>query len=57
MKTRYIVLIVMMILVGFIIWSVADTVCKPCIKPPDAPENYYCILICTPEPRWYGWFR
>ena len=57
MKTRYIMLIVILSFTGFALWSLTDTVCRPCIIPPDAPDNYACATVCHPEPRWYSWFR
>jgi len=58
MKTRNkIPIIIVVAIAGFSIWSFTDTVCKLCIIPPDAPENYYCDTACHPEPRWYEWFR
>ena len=57
MKTKYILLISALSFIGFVIWSLADTVCRPCIIPPDAPDNYYCATVCYLEPQWYSWFR
>lgn len=57
MKTRLLIIIVAIVIAGFAIWSVSDTVCKPCIIPPDSSENYACPTVCNPEPRWYSWFR
>jgi len=57
MNIRYIMLIVVLSFIGFVIWSLTDTVCRPCIIPPDAPDNYACVTSCIPEPRWYSWFR
>lgn len=51
-------IIIVIVMAGFIIWSFADMVCKPCVIPPSAdPANYYCPTVCHPEPRWYGWLR
>ncbi len=58
MKTRHkIPIILVIVMVGFVIWSLFDMTCKPCIIPPDAPENYACATMCSPEPRWYSWLR
>lgn len=57
MKTRFILIIIIITISVFVIWSLTDTVCKPCIIPLDAPENYACPSVCIPEPRWYSWFR
>jgi hypothetical protein len=58
MKTRHKIPIIVVIgIAGFIVWSLADMTCKPCIIPPDAPENFACPSSCDPEPRWYGWLR
>lgn len=57
MKTKLIILIVAISISAFVIWSLTDAVCKPCIIPSDAPENYACPSVCIPEPRWYSWFR
>ncbi|KER05301.1 hypothetical protein AAA799E16_02063 [Marine Group I thaumarchaeote SCGC AAA799-E16] len=58
MKTIHKIPIIAVIAVAiFVIWSSTDTVCKPCIITPDAPENFACPTSCTPEPRWYDWFR
>ena len=58
MKTRHkIPIIIIVAIVGFVIWTLIDMVCKPCIIPPDAPANYYCSSICKLEPRWVSWFR
>lgn len=58
MKTSYKILIIIAIAIsGFIVWSLFDMVCKPCIIPPDAPENYVCPTVCDLEPRWYSWLR
>ena len=43
--------------VAFVIWSMADRTCRPCIIPPDALDNYYCTSVCKLEPRWVDWFR
>lgn len=39
----------MMVIIGFVIWSLVDTVCKPCTAP-----SGVCTLMCTPEPRWHN---
>ena len=57
MKTRPLIIIVTVVIVGFVMWSVSDTVCKPCIIPSNAPDNFACSSACTPEPKWYSWFR
>lgn len=57
MKTSLLIIIVTAVIIGFVMWSVSDTICKPCFIPPDAPDNYACPSMCTPEPRWYSWFR
>ena len=58
MKTRLLIIIGIAILSGFIIWSLADMQCKPCIIPSDVdPNQWACPSMCTPEPRWYSWFR
>lgn len=57
MKTKFIVLIVTIAISGFIVWSLVDIVCKPCIIPPGQEGNYFCATVCIPEPRWYSWFR
>jgi len=54
MKTKHkIPIIIVITILGFIVWSITDMVCRPCIIPPDAPENYACPSVCIPEPRWY----
>ena len=45
------------VVVAFILWSMFDMTCKPCIIPPDAPDNYVCASVCRLEPRWVDWFR
>lgn len=58
MKTRHkIPIIIIIAIVAFILWTLFDTTCIPCIIPPGAPDNYGCTLMCTPEPRWVGWLR
>ncbi|MCV0410159.1 hypothetical protein [Nitrosopumilus sp.] len=57
MKYRHIIFALIGTIVSFAIWSMADMTCKPCIIPPDAPENYVCTSICKLEPRWVDWFR
>lgn len=57
MKTRLVMIIFAVVIVGFVMWSVFDTVCKPCTIPPDAPDNFACPDVCHPESRWYSWFR
>jgi hypothetical protein len=57
MKTRLLIIIVAVVIAVFVIWSASDTVCKPCIIPSDAPDNYVCATVCHPEPRWYSWIR
>jgi len=57
MKTRYIILIIGIIIISFIIWSLADTTCKPCSGIPGPDGRTICVSMCYPEPRWYGWFR
>lgn len=57
MNIKYAFLIGACIVVAFVLWSVFDTVCKPCIIPPDAPDNAVCPSVCYPEPRWTSWFR
>jgi len=56
MKTRYVVLIIAVSITAFILWSLTDMVCKPCIIPPDS-SNYACPSVCNLEPRWISWFR
>ncbi|MFB5608399.1 MAG: hypothetical protein ACE5RG_09915 [Candidatus Nitrosomaritimum yanchengensis] len=57
MKTRYKIFIVIGGIAAFVVWSMLDLTCKPCIVPPDAPDNYYCASVCRLEPRWVDWFR
>jgi len=57
MNKKYIALIIVIAFVLFVLWSIFDTTCKPCIIPPDAPENAACTMSCKPEPRWVSWFR
>lgn len=58
MKTRYKILIIVgIIIIGFIIWSLVDTTCKPCSGIPGPDGNIICVSMCIPEPRWYDWFR
>jgi hypothetical protein len=57
MKTKLILIIIATAISIFIVWSLMDVVCKPCIIPPNAPENYVCPDVCIPEPRWYSWLR
>ena len=56
MKARTIMMIVIAVFAGFVIWSMTDTVCKPCAIPSDVTD-YYCPSICVPEPRWQSWMR
>ena len=37
--------------IGFVLWSLTDTVCRPCVIPLDVPDNYACATVCHPEPR------
>jgi len=39
MKTRHWIIIGIAILSGFIIWTLTDTQCKPCIIPSDVDPN------------------
>ena len=58
MKTRHkIPILFVIVIAGFVIRSLFDMTCKPCIIPPDAPDNYYCTSSCNLEPRWYSWLR
>ena len=58
MKTRLLIIIGIVTISGFIVWTLADMGCKPCIIPPDADPNYWaCPSKCIPEPKWYSWFR
>jgi len=57
MKNKLLIIIAIIAIIVFILWSLIDTTCIPCIMPPDAPENYACTMNCKPEPRWVGWLR
>ena len=39
MKTRFLILLVAVVIILFVMWSTSDTVCKPCIIPPKTPDN------------------
>ena len=55
MKTRYKIPIIFVIAIsGFIVWSLVDTVCKPCIIPPNALENYFFKHVTkSANPAWF----
>jgi len=57
MKIQYKIFIMIGGIVAFILWSMFDMTCKPCIIPPNAPDNYLCADVCRLEPRWVDWFR
>jgi len=58
MKTRCkIIIIVGFIIIGFVIWSSDDTVCRSPISGNIIHDGELTFLTCIPEPLWYDWLK
>jgi hypothetical protein len=67
MNLKKIFIIIAIIIIGFTVWSLVDTVCVSCeqlfsdLVREDNLMNgnmdIICMQICLPEPRWVSWLH